>query len=248
MAPIRYHYTGDEDQLPVTPPPPLNLEEDSDSWWAGVKHCFVAVPLVSAIAATALSASLAFGYTQQTEDIVEQPAPQIAVEEYYFAPPSRQVSWLAWLPPADQEIVPQPPSLTVDEDYWSILPILERQSTIQPFITDEQTVPQPAAFVPDEDYWFGPFFRSDRWQNYPFAVNDEIVPQPPVLTVDEDYWNVHTTPRPSIRILYLPDAEEIPAGSLQSFGIGDVIISTVDGLTPQRTVDGLTPVRTVEKL
>lgn len=281
MAPIRYHYTGDEDQLPVTPPPPLNLDEDSDSWWAGVRHCFVAVPLAAALAATALSASLAFGVTQHTEDIVEQPAPQIAVEDYYFVPILPRSHWFVWLPPADEEIVPQPQALTVEDDYWHVLSLFQNVRPVQPWAADDDVSVAPAAFAPDEDFWIPPILRLGGRTGCVLPwVDEEIVPQQladeeywwnfrssegrpavkawseddplpiPLPPLDEDYWWV---PTPAYAPVFLqlpivPDPEDIPAGVLVAFTIDDVIISTVDDLTPKRGVDDLTPKRTVDKL
>src|SRR3972149_11247915 len=146
MAPIRYRYTDSD-----LPRPPL-YEDNSEGWWAGVRHCFVAVPLAGTLAAVVLSTSLAFGYQQQTEDIVPQP-PQIAAEEYlHVRTPSAPALRFLYLP--DPEELPagalfgQP-----DDELWQVFTPHTPPILAQLWAVDDDIVPQPTALAAADDPW-----------------------------------------------------------------------------------------------
>ena len=63
----RLIYFPQTDERP-TPPPPLNIDEDSDGWWAGAQRCFVAVPIASAIAGIALMLAIDPAKAEMTSD------------------------------------------------------------------------------------------------------------------------------------------------------------------------------------
>lgn len=111
MPKIRFIFG--EEHLPIIPSP-LNIEEEGDSWWSGVYLNAVAIPITSALAAITLSASLVFGYQQQTEDIVPQPPAQIDDDSWQvYTPPYLSLRFI-YLPdpeeiPAGSLIEPPPP-------------------------------------------------------------------------------------------------------------------------------------------
>lgn len=147
MAPVLYSYHPDDF-------PSRRLNEDSDSWWAGVQRCFVAVPVAGTLAVLALSSSLAFGYQQQTEDIVPQPI-VLGVEDEYqqvYTPTRPLVVVQPWV--IDDEVVPQPVAFVPDEDYW-FAPITIRTSLSSTFsiVDDDFIFVAPAVLVFEDDQW-----------------------------------------------------------------------------------------------
>lgn len=182
----RYLYT--ESDLPVAPPPALQVGDDSDSWWAGVQRCFVAIPLAASIAAVALSASLAWGYQQKTEEVVPQP-PTLATEDYAWTAAPRVDRVVAWLPPDDQVpagvLFGQP-----DEDFWRVhTPPYPPLSFL--YLPDPEELPAGSlSGQPDEDFWhvFTPPYVPAR----PLYLPDpEELPAGSLLAFqspDEDYW------------------------------------------------------------
>lgn len=190
MAPIRYHYTGDEDQLPVTPPPSLNLDEDSDSWWAGVQQCFVAVPIAGTLAAIALSASLAFGYQQQTEDIVPYSGPALTVDEDYgprtviIESPHLVQLWVS-----DGAASAPAPAFVPDEDFWQFPAVRLQIQPPQVWAVDDELPVSAAAEIAEEEYWqvYTPPYPLLHFPYLPDPEELLVVP-PPAFVLDEDYW------------------------------------------------------------
>ena len=77
----------------------------------------------------------------------------------------------------------------------------------------------PTAFQPDEDYATSQIVRVAPIGSYPvpivFTYDDVIGTLPNFIQTDEDFWQNSVAPVPSsFGRLYLPDPEEIPAGSL----------------------------------
>src|SRR5437899_573685 len=139
----RLIYFPQTDERP-TPPPPLNIDEDSDGWWAGAQRCFVAVPIASAIAGIALSASLCWGLQQQTDEIIPK------VEEEYWhvvtAPPP--LPSFLYLP--DPEEVPAGVLRQLDEQYWQVYtpPPLPAQPL---YLPDPEEVPAGSLHGPSAE-------------------------------------------------------------------------------------------------
>lgn len=190
MPSPRYLFTSDSDQLPVAPQ--LNIEDDSDGWWAGIQHAFVAVPLAGALAALALSASLAFGYQQQIEDIIPAPSPEVVEDEYW------QVSTPAYppvrlqLPYFHEDELPagslfgQP-----DEDFWRV----ETPPYPPPrflYLPDPEELPTGALFgAPAEEEWliYLPPYPFRPFPLTPWVADEDFAVTPaPGLGVEEDYW------------------------------------------------------------
>jgi hypothetical protein len=76
---------------------------------------------------------------------------------------------------------------------------------------DFPTLVAPISAIPDEVE--GPDFRPKikEADGILWATEEEILPQPPQ---DEVYWQPYFTLQPTAKSIYLPDAEEFPAGNL----------------------------------
>jgi len=196
MSP-RIRYVFPEDERP-TPAPP---DDGGDGWWAGAQHCFVAIPLAASLATVALSASLAFGYQQQTDEIVPQPVAFAGEEQDWRVPvvveQTRFVS--LWTSSAAAST---PPAFMPDEAGWSP-PLPSPRWRPRVFLADDEIVPQPAAAMATDDdptVWVS---AAPRPTITVFRAEDEL----PRLQADDDAWQV-APPRPApLRFLYLPEPE-----------------------------------------
>jgi hypothetical protein len=267
-----------------TPPAALQVDDGSESWWSGVQLNFAAIPIAATIAAVALSANLAWGYQQQTEDIVPQPVVMVAEDDswhrpfsvappvytsgptwddqvraspqleedgwWVYTPPLRQPQflylpdpeeapagslhgpfeedWPVYVPspaaprflflPDDEQIVPQAVVTIQDEDLWQVYTPAPRQAHPL-YLPDPEEIPAGSLFgVPEQDAWAPPLPVARRIAWLPVS-HEEIVPQPTAFVPDDDAWQVYAPSYQTPRPLYLPDPEQIPAGSL--FGISD---------------------------
>lgn len=196
----RLIYFRQEEQLPA-PPPTLPVGDDSDSWWAGAQRCFVAIPLAATLAALTLSASLAFSYQQQTEDIVEQP-PQ--TEDYWqVSTPPRPMPTFLYLP--DPEELPAGSLLAfigmADEDFWSP-PVFRQSFFVTLWVDDEVSATLTVEF--DEDYWWTPLL-SITPRSWPvFLVDDDgAFVAPGEIAFEDDSWDIqHARPSKVIVIVW----------------------------------------------
>src|SRR6266511_2078322 len=156
----RVIYFPQSDERPSSPAA-LPIDDDSGDWWAGTQRCFAAVPLAAGVAALALSASLCWGYQQQTDDIVPQPV--IVVEEETWSSPILLTSqpWTkAWI--SDEEIVPAPAVFRPDEDAWLPPTPAPAPLWLKAWVADEDLVPQPVVVRLDEDAWLPPLSAPAR--------------------------------------------------------------------------------------
>jgi hypothetical protein len=157
-----------------------------DSWWAGAVQCFAAIPFAGALAATAFSASLCFGYQQQTDEIV--PLPASAIEEAYAwqatarsAAASIPVFWIG------ENIVPQP---VADGGLYvggsAVLPFQDTSFLVTPWVAETEVPPQPA-FAAEEGSWWASFPPPLQRGPDPPLTDDETLPGAHVVA-DDDTW------------------------------------------------------------
>jgi hypothetical protein len=112
------------------------------------------------------------------------------------------------------DYVPPPTANIVDEDYWQnrTSPVAA-SNWIAPFDQVDPDYTAPIAFQPDEDYWQNPVapVPASFWLALPLGGEpDSYTFQP-----DEDYWQNPVAPLPPMfGKLYIPDPDEIPAGTL----------------------------------
>lgn len=106
------------------------------------------------------------------------------------------------------EIVPQPPTFTPDEDGW--LPrVQSRQAFVLAITTDDEFVA-----IVDEDYWQPPA-RADKQVVIQPTVDEDFVPPPAaVLTVDEDGWIVVPLQKQATSQLAITVDDEIASSPL----------------------------------
>lgn len=218
-----------QDERPTPAPPDFD-----DAWWAGMQRCFVAIPLAGTVAAVALSASLAFGYQQQTDEIVPQPAITIVEEDAWQRPvwiiPPITILGPSW----DDQTVSL---LQVEEESWQP-PVLRKTSPpLQPWAADEEIVPQPTVFVPDEDLWFPPILRFAPPIPTVWATDDDFVFTPPTpLGVDEDYWwTVLSLPGVLSAPVWVVDDEIVPPPPPTEIAL-DAGAWTIQRLPPSRRI------------
>lgn len=104
-----------------------------------------------------------------------------------------------------------------DEDFWQnpVPPVKASNLVILP-IGDPEEIPAASLHgQPDEDFWIPTPQPTISPPKIAFSDDDVIVPQPIIFQPEEDYWLNYASPVASrFGPLYLPDAEEIPAGSL----------------------------------
>jgi hypothetical protein len=129
------------------------------------------------------------------------------------------------------EDFPQPvvTPLPFDEEPWQVYtpPLVEPKPL---YLPDPEEIPAGSLFVASEqDYWqpFSP--QPDPLIVTVWAENDQIVPQPVPLPIDEEPWQVWTPLWLAAQPLYLPDPEEIPAGSLIPTPVVDIPPGTSGG-------------------
>ncbi len=116
---------------------------------------------------------------------------------------------------AIEDEIPSPPPSFVERDQWWDLPDKVEPVDTTVFSQNEEIVPQPPVpFAPVEEYWF----RLDSrlldltivdWPHVG-AVSTGVT----LITIEEENWRVWTPPLVAAKTLYLPDPEQIPAGSL----------------------------------
>ena len=215
-------------------PTPIQGDDDSDGWWAGIERCFAAVPIAGTLAAVALSASLAFGYQQQTDEIVPQPTVTIVEEDSWQRPvwivPPITLSGPSW---DDQAVA----VLQAEEEYWCSS-IIQAVAT-RPFVwaVDDEPPVTPVAFVPDEDLWLPPILRlaypapTIRW------VDDDFPGIPPTpLGVDEDYcWTAFSLPGVLYAPVWVVDDEIVPPPPPTEIAL-DAGAWTIQRLPPSRRI------------
>jgi hypothetical protein len=114
----------------------------------------------------------------------------------------------------DELIVPQAVTFQPDEDYW--LTFSQAAASVQRlYLPDPDEIPAGLLYgQPDEDYWQNPVFPAQVTFLWPqqWAFDEQF---PVLFRPDEDYWQNPVAPAPvAYGTLYLPDPEEIPAGSL----------------------------------
>jgi hypothetical protein len=148
---------------------------------------------------------------------VQAPAPATIVDEDFWLPsvPSPQTRPPVAFSDTDDLPVTVAAPTVVDEDFW--LPPVSLPPRAPPLVFVDTDDPAGSLFgQPDEDFYLPPA-PSAPWRCAPFLDTDEIVPQPVPGQPDEDYWTLGPPPVPAamyLRLPYLPDPEEIPAGNL----------------------------------
>jgi hypothetical protein len=157
------------------------------------------------------------------DDIVPQPAPFIPSEDYWLqlAVDKAEVVVLNF-PEIGGGGVPttQPTSISIVEADWQVwTPALVKPLPL--YLPDpEQT---PALYAPAGAESGASSFGGRRIYTTEFRLWEFIdeLPQQPVtpLPFDEELWQVYTPPLQAAKPLYLPEPEELPAGSLR--GVAD---------------------------
>ena len=130
----------------------------------------------------------------------------------------------------DDVFVAPAPTLAADEDFWLLCLIYTiAQNVPRAFSDDELTEIVPP--IQDEDFWRNPVAPVFAYSARVF-LDDEIFPVAPPIR-DEDLWINAVAPVAAsnwLRLPYLPDAEEIPAGYLfvgsvpEVLGVGTVTL------------------------
>jgi hypothetical protein len=217
------------------------IDDGTDSWWAGAQLCFARVALATALAATTLTAAIASDLQQDLEEI---PAGSLKVfstpdEDYWQNPVPSSLFPVACsiyqqlpyarldpeeLPAGSLAKFPSP-----DEDFWDnpLIPIATANYVRLPHLPDPEETPagKLANFIsPDEDLWQNPLspIATANFLRLPYLPDPEEIPAGKLYgQPDEDYWangvalptfcRTEAPPRP-----YLPDLGDDPAASLRS--------------------------------
>lgn len=143
------NYTFHPDERPAS-----LLVDDTDSWWSGAQYGFVRVPIALALAATALSVSLAFGYQQQTDEIVPQPAVTIVEDDHWQQPWTvRAATYVQPWADDDLPVTPAAP-LQVEEAYWWTPYSLPATLCATLYVVDDEIVVAPESeYALDAGAW-----------------------------------------------------------------------------------------------
>lgn len=205
MPLIRYSIAGDD----TVPQPPVL---DDGDFWGGLFLRGVAVTVMASLPAQALAAD---------DDLPTPPAVATIVDE------DQALIAAPWASPAlvqpflDDDVAPPQaaPQTIAEEDFWTAA-LLAQPALAQFAFADPDDLPVTVAAAPivQEDFWIPPP-ASAPWIAVAFVDTDDIVPQPAPGQPDEDFLPAWLGP-PHVpaalyqRMPYLPDPEEIPAGSL----------------------------------
>jgi hypothetical protein len=147
---LRWSQEGD---FAVAAAPAAYVDDESGGWFGSITHRLATLATVAA--ATLVQGSLAAAAIhQQTEDVVPAAPPSY---NDWVAPVPAWAAPINWLPPDDQQIVPQAVATIVVDDDWQpptppqepprILPSFD-QDTWTPWIAVEDDSWQPPTFVP----------------------------------------------------------------------------------------------------
>jgi hypothetical protein len=181
-------------------------------------------------------------FGQPDEDFWQNPVPPVAATlgKLYLPDPDETAGFFFGQPDEDfwvNAVAPGPIPLTFgklylpdpeesagfffgqpDEDFWQnpVFPVVASLGKL--YLPDPEE--NPAGFVLirlDEDFWQNAVAPISAYTpSLVFSDDDVIVPQPP-LPFDEDFWQNAVAAIPGVQYVplpYLPDPEEIPAGSL----------------------------------
>lgn len=148
-----------------------------------------------------------------------QAAPPTFVDEDGWIHPPPALAWLSRPAFADADELPftAVAAPIADEDFWNHPQ--PPQAWLSPVVfsdADRLPVTVVAAPIADEDFWNHPA-PTAQWTALTFTDTDVIVPQPAPGEPDEDFWALGPAHVPAAvysQLPYLPDPEEIPAGSL----------------------------------
>ena len=213
------------------------IDDGADSWWAGAQRCFAGIALATALAASVFAADLASGVQQDPEELPAGSLKNFSTpdEDYWQNPQITQITQtppsfyqrLPYLP--DPEEIPAGTLWAVPEEfYWQnpVAPVAAAIFQRLPYLPDPEELPAGSLLKftsPDEDYWQNPQITQitrippSLYQPLPVAAGEsaEVIP-PVVFQPEEDFWKNPAAPVPlAFGPLYLPDPEEIPAGTLE---------------------------------
>lgn len=212
---VRYQHQPDE-----VPHPPTSIHTDEDYW----RNAVPPVPLnfrwphpwtFEQNESPTLESALVYDEWQNlVRPVFVWAVPQVfdVNDELHFVPATLSIDDLAWSNPVAPLFSGPVPRVFLDDN------VIE--------------IPPPGLA---EDYWFNPP-RKRMCIIYTFVLRDDdvVIPTPPIR--DEDCWINSVAPVAASNYLplpYLPDPEEIPAGSLAG-----AIPSAVQGVGMVRVVYG----------
>jgi hypothetical protein len=204
---IRYIQSGDEPAGSLLAGG--QIDDGTDSWWAGAQLCFARVALAAAVAASTLSATIASDIQQDAEEIPAGSLRNQPDEDFWppYAVATGGMPLIAFAAGGAQGLVTAlPPTLS------QRLPYLPEPDEIPAGLLRAQ---------PEEDFWQNPTppVSPAIFQRLPYLPEPEEIPAGSLRRQpDEDFWQNAVAPvPPSIfqRLPYLPEPEEIPAGSLR---------------------------------
>lgn len=150
--------------------------------------------------------------------------PSVIDDEYGYVPYAEPVTiqLVNWPEAGIGDGTPLPPSFTEELEWQVQTPALIAARVPSPAWQTDEMVTAPAPFVLEEDYWY---------QVRPDPVELVVVEWPPQgasaggtaptpISIEEENWSVWTPQLVPANRLYLPDPEQIPAGSLVSQAYG----------------------------
>ena len=183
--PINYQYQPDDPAGSLFGVP----DEQSDSWWAGVKQCFVAVAITAAAATSASATQVAISTASQHQDEVGflHGQPDEDFWQNYVQPVPASIYQA--LPFTDHDEIPSGLYGQPDEDLW-VNPTAPVQATnIWPQQWTFDDVFAPATISTEEDFWINPVAPVPATLGRLWLPDPEEIPagqlhgQP-----DEDLW------------------------------------------------------------
>lgn len=167
-SPVRV-FTQTEDELPIVPPQTIAEE----AYWLRPNYVLSSAPVTA--------------FIQLEDDFVSPPATS---DSGAGVGSTSLLSLRYWF--VDDEIVPQPQPLPVDEDYWPLQSqLLKGINNLNSVITaTDEVVPQPPSLSIDEDFWpLQPqIVQGVNNFNRIIADTDEVPTTPPPIALDENYW------------------------------------------------------------
>jgi hypothetical protein len=197
-------------------PPPLVFFSDEDYWQ-------------SRVTSPSQWSALLFGSSWDIPPQTEFPF----LDEDFWINPVAPIA--GYVPPkvfSDDDVIEQPPALLhFDEDFWTnpVTSCFTPEWQHLPYLPDPDEIPAlsgPAGFQLDEETWRHQVSFSANWIVQTFRSDAATAPgSAPPPFVDDNQWTNPVPPVPlSFGPLYLPDPEELPAGSF----IGPTTANPID--------------------
>jgi len=220
--PILYWHQNDEDQVVGQPQTTFFAEDQNAEWWVGVQQCAATIALAAAL--------LVGAQTVQAIAVLDQPQDDpsgnlsATVDEYFWQNPTPPVAGSLYqsLPLGDPDEIPAGSlTATVDEYLWfNPTPPVVGSLFVQLPLGDPEEIPAASLTATvDEYFWVNPAVNCYQPNLIPviwlFEQNETGVVA--TFQPEEDFWfnpNFKIQAVSFLAFPYLPDPEEIPAGSL----------------------------------